>query len=80
METIMDNNWYGKRYSLSDIFIPTRKIRLNREWLCVQNRNRDSFYILPTCVVKRGKRVYNGREIVYALNSSVLRENWLIID
>lgn len=78
METIVDMNWYGTRYSLSDIFIPIKKIQTNNEWLRVMNRNRDNSYILPMSVVKSAQKVYNGYELFYALHSSILDEVWFI--
>lgn len=72
MEVMLDRTWYGKRYSLSDIFIPINDIHTDSEWLCVFNRNRDNYYILPMSVVKSAQKVYNGREVFYALDSRII--------
>lgn len=71
-EFIVDKTWYGKRYSLSDIFIPIHDVHTDSEWLCVMNRNRDDYYILPMSVVKSAQIVYNERGFFYAIDARII--------
>ena len=80
VEIIIDTNWVSQEYLINDVFIPKHSIHTNCDWLCVMNRDKTNFYIVPMCVVKASQQVSkesNGsmRNILYAMDTQMVQQS-----
>lgn len=78
IETIMDVHWFGYNYPLKEIFLHKRKIKGDKEWLCVSNRDRNACFLVRTEVALAAKRITAessrfGHEILFVLPLSAVK-------
>lgn len=78
IETIMDTHWFGYDYPMKQIFLHKRKIKGDKEWLCVSNRDRNACFLVRTEVALSAHQITTessrfGHEILLVLPLSAVK-------
>ena len=81
VEIMVDNNWFGKEYPLRDLIVYKNRLQTRNDWLCVMNRDRTEFYIIPICVVLSALQVSREskrttKEIMYIVDTSLAQYSY----
>ena len=81
MEIMIDLNWYTFQYPLRELIIYKNRLQTRSDWLCVMNRDRTGFYLLPMCVVLTALQVSREskrttKEIMYIVSPSLAQYSY----
>jgi hypothetical protein len=81
VEIMVDNNWFGTQYPLRELIIYKNRLQTRNDWLCVTNRDKTEFYIIPMCVVLSALQVSREskkttKEIMYIVDTSLAQYSY----